>query len=75
MARNIEIKARIDAIEALLSRARGLADREFIELEVVLRAGQSDEEGRAIAERLMRELGLAAAPRVAGAHLDLLAAD
>jgi adenylate cyclase class IV len=47
---------------------------EFIELEVVLRDAQSERDGVLIAERLMRELGLAAAPRIAGAYLDLLAA-
>ncbi|MBK9361451.1 MAG: hypothetical protein IPM99_10155 [Rubrivivax sp.] len=45
-----------------------------MELEVVLREGQADAEGVAIAEALMRDLGLAAAPRVAGAYLDLLRA-
>lgn len=54
-----------------LDRVEGLGD--FIELEVVLRAGQSDDEGRAIAEGLMSALGLGAAPRVAGAYVDLLA--
>ena len=52
-----------------LDRVQGLGD--FLELEVVLRDGQSDAEGRAIAERLLRELGLADAPRIAGAYLDL----
>ncbi len=45
---------------------------EFIELEVVLREGQSDDEGRDIAERLMIRLGLSDAPRIAGAYIDLL---
>jgi adenylate cyclase class IV len=48
----------------------GLGD--FMELEVVLRDGQNDAEGAAIAEALMRELGLADAERIAGAYLDLL---
>jgi adenylate cyclase class IV len=47
---------------------------EFIELEVVLRDDQNEREGALIAEQLMHELGLAAAPRIAGAYLDLLAA-
>jgi len=55
-----------------LDRVEGLGD--FIELEVVLREGQPDAEGIAIAEGLMRSLGLAEAPRLAGAYLDLLAA-
>lgn len=45
---------------------------EFIELEVVLHAEQTDAEGAAIADALMHELGLADAPRIAGAYLDLL---
>ena len=53
-----------------LDRVEGLGD--FMELEVVLRDGQSDEDGRAIAEGLMRALGLAHAPRIAGAYMDLL---
>ena len=56
-----------------LDRVEGLGD--FIELEVVLREGQSDAEGAVIAQALMQALGLADAPRVAGAYLDLLRAD
>ena len=52
-----------------LDRVAGLGD--FIELEVVLREGQPDGYGRVIAERLMQRLGLAEAPRLAGAYLDL----
>lgn len=55
-----------------LDQVQGLG--EFIELEVVLREGQSEADGALLAERLMHELGLAAAPRIAGAYLDLLAA-
>jgi len=55
-----------------LDRVEGLGD--FVELEVVLRDGQSDEDGRAIAEALMQQLGLAGAPRIAGAYMDLLIA-
>jgi len=54
-----------------LDRVEGLGD--FIELEVVLRDGQSDADGGDIAERLLRDLGLADAPRVACAYVDLLA--
>jgi predicted adenylyl cyclase CyaB len=46
----------------------------FIELEVVLGEGQSDAAGVETAQALMRALGLASAPRLAGAYLDLLAA-
>lgn len=55
-----------------LDRVEGLGD--FMELEVVLQAGQSDAEGTAIAEALMRQLGLAQAQRLAGSYLDLLSA-
>ena len=55
-----------------LDRVEGLGD--FMELEVVLRDGQTDAEGVAIAEALMHDLGLAQAERLAGAYLDLLAA-
>jgi adenylate cyclase class IV len=98
LARNVEIKARVAGIEALMPRVRALADGdvqrltqddtffrvphgrlklrelgEFIELEVVLRDDQSESDGVRIAEHLMHRLGLAAAPRIAGAYLDLLA--
>lgn len=55
-----------------LDRVEGLGD--FMEIEVVLRDGQSDAEGAAIAEALMRDLGLENAERLPGAYLDLLAA-
>jgi adenylate cyclase class IV len=56
-----------------LDRVEGLGD--FMELEVVLHAGQTDAEGAAAAEALMQALGLTdGAARVAGAYLDLLAA-
>lgn len=53
-------------------RVQGLAD-DHLELEVVLREGQPEAEGEAIAETLMHALGLAHAERLAGAYLDLLA--
>ena len=53
-----------------LDRVEGLGD--FMELEVVLREGQPEAEGVAIAEALMRDLGLQQAERLAGAYLDLL---
>jgi adenylate cyclase class IV len=62
----------VGATRIHLDRVEGLPDH--MELEVVLQDGQSDEEGAAIAEALMQDLGLADAPRVAGAYLDLLAA-
>ena len=62
----------VGATRIHLDRVEGLGD--FMELEVVLNDGQSDADGTAIAEALMRELGLADAERLAGAYLDLLAA-
>ena len=53
-----------------LDRVEGLGD--FMELEVVLREGQTDAAGSAQADALMEALGLAAAERIAGAYLDLL---
>jgi adenylate cyclase class IV len=55
-----------------LDAAEGLGD--FMELEVVLRDDEADALGVAEAEALMQALGLADAPRVAGAYLDLMAA-
>lgn len=55
-----------------LDRVEDLGD--FIELEVVLGEAHSDDQGRAVAEGLMHDLGLAHAPRLAGAYRDLLAA-
>ena len=55
-----------------LDRVHGLGD--CMELEVVLHANQTDAQGQAEAEALMQRLGLAEAPRLAGAYLDLLAA-
>jgi len=55
-----------------LDRVEGLGD--FVELEVVLREGQSDDEGRALADGWMRALGLQHAPRLGGAYLDQLRA-
>jgi len=52
-----------------IDRVEMLGD--FMELEVVLREGQSDAAGERIAEALMQQLGLAYAPRLAGAYLDL----
>lgn len=52
-----------------LDEVQGLGD--FLELEVVMREGEPDAQGVAIAEALMQALGLAQAPRLAGAYLDL----
>ena len=55
-----------------LDRVERLGD--FLELEVVLREGQTEHEGEAIAEALMSKLGVGAAQCLAGAYLDLVAA-
>jgi adenylate cyclase class IV len=52
-----------------LDEVQGLGD--FLELEVVMQEGESDEVGVATAEALIEALGLAQAPRLAGAYLDL----
>jgi predicted adenylyl cyclase CyaB len=45
---------------------------QFMELEVVLRDGQSDAEGQAIAQDLMTRLGIQQADLLEGAYMDLL---
>lgn len=55
-----------------LDAVSGLGD--FLELEVVLRPGQSATEGQAIATALMRQLGINAADLVEKAYADMLAA-
>jgi len=55
-----------------LDRVQGLGT--FLELEVVLRPGQSDADGRAIAEELMRELGVAEEDLLDRAYMDMLEA-
>ncbi len=44
----------------------------FLELEVVLQPGQSAEDGKAVAEDLMRKLSIHKADLVEGAYVDLL---
>ena len=44
----------------------------FMELEVVMREGQNDAEGQAIAEDLMRRLGVRKEALIEGAYMDLL---
>ncbi len=50
----------------------GLGD--YLELEVVLAAHETPEDGRVEAEKLLQELGVAVADLVSGAYVDLLAA-
>lgn len=45
---------------------------QFMELEVVLRAGQTDAEGQAIAEGLMGRLGVRPEDLLEGAYMDIL---
>ena len=44
----------------------------FMELEVVMREGQSDAEGQGIAEDLMRRLGVREEALIEGAYMDLI---
>ncbi|MBN2388175.1 MAG: class IV adenylate cyclase [Anaerolineales bacterium] len=53
-----------------LDEVDGLGD--FMELEVVLRPGQSDADGRAVAEDLMQKLGIQPEDLIEGAYMDLL---
>jgi predicted adenylyl cyclase CyaB len=53
-----------------VDEVEGLGD--FMELEVVLRDGQTDNEGQAIAEDLMRRLGIEPADLLERAYMDLL---
>ncbi len=53
-----------------LDQVEGLG--QFIELEVVLRPGQSEAQGTAIANDLMTELGIAEDDLLQGAYMDLL---
>jgi adenylate cyclase len=55
-----------------LDNVEGLG--QFMELEVVLREGQSDAEGQVIAEELMARLGVERDNLVEGAYMDLLEA-
>ena len=55
-----------------LDRVQGLGD--FLELEVVLNAGQTEADGVAIAQALMAQLRVDPAQLVSGAYLDLLRA-
>jgi predicted adenylyl cyclase CyaB len=63
---------RVGATRVHLDRVEGLGD--FMELEVVLRDGQSVADGEKVAEALMGQLGVCDDQRLAGAYLDLLRA-
>ena len=45
---------------------------QFMELEVVMRPGQSDAEGQAIAEELMNKLGITSGDLLDGAYMDMI---
>ena len=62
----------VGATRIHLDRVEGLGD--FLELEVVLSAGQAEAEGVAIAHALMARLQVSPAQWVRGAYLDLLRA-
>ena len=53
-----------------LDDVKGLG--KFMELEVVLQPGQTDAEGQAIAEKLMKSLGIAATDLIDSAYMDLI---
>jgi adenylate cyclase class IV len=53
-----------------LDRVESLGD--FMELELVLRDGETVAECAAVTEALMQAVGLAGAERIAGAYLELL---
>ncbi len=53
-----------------IDEVRGLGA--FMELEVVLQPGQSDEQGEAIANKLMQQLGIDSKDLVEAAYIDLL---
>lgn len=58
-----QTRVHLDAVEGL---------GQFMELEVVLRDGQSDDEGQEIAEDLMSALGVERSDLIDGAYMDLL---
>ena len=62
----------VDRTRVHLDRVEGLGA--FVELEVVLREAESPQDGHAVAEDLMRRLGIGPERLVSGAYLDLLAA-
>jgi predicted adenylyl cyclase CyaB len=53
-----------------LDDVKGLG--KFMELEVVLQPGQTDAEGQAIAEELMKRLGIAVTDLIDSAYMDLI---
>ena len=68
--RKTRILYRIGQTRVHVDRVEGLGD--FLELEVVLRHEQSEDEGQWIAEKLLAELGIERSQLVAEAYVDLL---
>jgi len=62
---------RVSQTRIHIDQVEGLGD--FLELEVVLRPGQSEAEGKEIATELLREFGIHQKELVAEAYIDLLA--
>jgi adenylate cyclase class IV len=84
MPANIEIKARTEKSDELLDRLLYIVGQtrvhldnvsglgSFVELEVVLRTGQSDAEGQMVARDLMAMLDICEEDLVDCAYIDLL---
>jgi predicted adenylyl cyclase CyaB len=60
----------VDQTRIHLDEVEGLG--QFMELEVVLRPGQTDAEGQAIADDLMEKLGVSESDLLEGAYMDLI---
>ncbi|KAK7864336.1 hypothetical protein R5R35_009179 [Gryllus longicercus] len=60
----------IDQTRVHIDEVEGLGH--FLELEVVLKSGQTSEEGQQIAEDIMAKLGIKNDDLIAGAYMDLL---
>jgi len=60
----------VDNTRIHLDHVEGLGP--FVELEVVLRDSETEHQGEAIAQRILRDLGIAPSQLVAGAYFDLL---
>ena len=61
---------RIGQTRVHLDEVKGLG--QFVELEVVLEPGQSEQEGRRIAQALLRQLGIEQVDLLESAYMDLL---
>jgi len=79
LAQALGIRGRVEKIRRLfligqtrvhLDEVKGLGC--FVELEVVLQPRQSDQDGRLIAERLLRQLGIEQQDLLESAYMDLL---